>query len=395
MTAPISHKNCIIIFYINPHSGHHSAALALEKSFKEYYPDVRVEVLDFMKFINPVFAKLMMRLYKSIIRRTPKTWEYLYDNPKVLRKTKKLRESITQGNLNRIRKCIAEFKPKAIICTQAIPCAGMAFYKDKQHLAIPLFGVSTDFSTHAYWIHDQMNGYVVPSDREKYRLLSRGIPLKKIRAFGIPIDPKFSMTKNVRVLEHELDLKPGVFKVLLMGGSQGLGKIKTFVKKVLSVNASFQLLIVAGTNMRLLEDLQRLSMKNKYQGRLKIYGHVENIDELLEVSDVIMTKPGGLTVSEAMAKDCPMVLINPLPGQEGLNTEYLLGENAALKAEGVEEAVELFRQILDRPEQLKEISVQYRRLKAPMAAKKIVSWVMDSFQLLPVPSLLKEGLGEL
>ena len=367
----------VLIFYVNPNSGHHSAALAIEEAFHQLYPNVEVAVLDFMKYGNPVVAQLMMKSYKSLIKRSPGTWQYLYDNPKVLQNTERFRNMTTRFNLNRIRKVITDMKPHAVICTQAIPCCALAYYKRKKNMSFPLIGVSTDFATHSYWFHDEVNRYVVPSEREKVRIVSRGISEKLVRDFGIPIHPKFLIKHEADLLIEKFGIDEKMFTILIMGGSQGLGRLDEVVKRISRIPAAFQLLIVAGTNKSLLKDLNGYQKKGKYQRYIRVFSHVDYIDELMEISDLVVTKPGGLTSSEAMAKNCPMILINPLPGQEKQNAEYLVSEKVAVLVEEQEELIQLITSIVNDEAQVNEFKLQQQRIRKENAVFDIVNMVMQ------------------
>ena len=370
----------VLIFYINPNSGHHSAALAIEKAIQQKDSLTEVVVLDFMKFINPLIAQVLLRTYRSLIKRAPCTWQYLYDNPRVLEKTAKLRHLLTKINLNRIRRVIAKHKPKAIICTQAIPCGALLLQKVR-HVSIPLIGVSTDYTTHSYWFHEEVTHYVVPSEREKSRLLSRGIEVGKIKTYGIPIDPKFQVEHDKNNLLERFGLNRGVFTVLIMGGSQGLGGIDRLVERIGRVPANLQVLIVAGTNKKVFKTVNGQRKNGKFSQAIRIFSHVDYIDELMEISDLIITKPGGLTTSEAITKKCPMILINPILGQESQNAEYLVAQKTALMVEDEEQLAKAVKSTIHNPGQLDEIIYQHERVKRPFAANDVASMVLDLIEV--------------
>jgi processive 1,2-diacylglycerol beta-glucosyltransferase len=367
----------VLIFYINPNSGHHSAALALQEQFLLKYPHVETSVLDFMKYIHPVFAQLLMKTYKGLIKRSPGTWEYLYNNPKVLQTTATIRNLMTRLNLIRIRKVITDFKPHAVVCTQAIPCGALAYYKRKKNMSFPLIGVGTDFATHSYWFHEEVNRYVVPSEKEAIRLESNGLEAHRIRDFGIPIRPKFLQSHDKVLLKEKYGLHEEIFTILIMGGSQGLGRIDKIVKRISRIHAAFQLLIVAGTNKSLLKDLNGYQKKGKYQRYIRVFSHVDYVDELMEIADLIVTKPGGLTCSEAIVKRCPMILVNPLPGQEKQNAEYLSAEKVAISIDEQDELIKILSHILHKPSILQEMLLQQQRILRMDAADRIVDMVMQ------------------
>jgi processive 1,2-diacylglycerol beta-glucosyltransferase len=367
----------VLIFYIQPKSGHFSAAKAIETAFKRNHPDVYVKTLDFMRYVNPVIAQLLLKTYINVIKRSPDTWDYLYDNPKVFEKTKKLRNLIIKINLTRIRKIITKIKPNIILCTQAIPCNALAYYKEQKPINFKLISVITDFSTHSYWLNDKVNYYIIPSEREKWRLMSKNIDKEKIKVLGIPLDAKFNKTLSKEKLKHKFKLDLNLPTILIMGGTQGLGKIKQIVNKITKIHIPFQLLIVAGTNKRLLKKITNKLNKGEYLKNIKIFSHINYVDELMEISDLIITKPGGITSAEALAKNTPMLIINPIPGQESKNCDYLTGEKAAVTANNEDELIEILTELLQNPEQLNELSFQTQRIKKPTSSEDIAKFAAE------------------
>ncbi len=369
----------VIIFYIQPASGHFIAAKSINNAFKLNHPDIEIYMLDFMNYINPLIANLLLKTYSNVIKRSPETWDFLYDNPNVLKKTQKLRNLIIRLNLTRLKKILNEINPEAIICTQAIPCSALAFYKQKQNANFKIISAVTDFTTHSYWVYDEVDHYMVPSEREKWRLLSKGVSSKKIHVTGIPIDPKYKEKKDIKILKEKYDLDPNKITVLIMGGSQGLGKIKTIVNQVCKIEIDFQLLILAGTNKSLLKKMTDKKNIGKNNKNIKVFSHIDYVDELMEISDILITKPGGLTTSEALAKELPMILTNPIPGQEKQNSEYLVGEKVALTANNIEELIKTISELLQNPEALRELSFQTQRLKKPDSAERIAELLCLNF----------------
>jgi len=319
----------ILLLYISEVSGHHNATLAIQKALKALDHNVSVLNINSFHFTNPLLEKIINRAYLGVIKRTPKVWEYLYDNPKFIKKTLRIKDAIHKSNFKKFDILFDEFNPTAVVCAQAFPCGLMADYKRVYNLKFPLFGVLTDYLPHAYWIYDEVNYYIVSSEEAKERFLKDGIPEHRLKMFGIPIDPKFAKEHNRFEIGKKMHLDLSIPTILIMGGGQGIGPIKKIVKALNKSTGNLQIIVVCGTNRKILKWLNK--EKAKTSKRLLAYGYVNNIEELMEVSDFIISKPGGLTTAEALARGLPLVIIKPIPGQEENNTDFLLRNGVAIR----------------------------------------------------------------
>jgi len=361
--------------YISEFSGHHSATLAIEKALKMLEPATEVLNIDAFNYTNPVSERIVNSLYMAIIKRTPKIWDYLYDNPTVVKKIERIKNTIHKFNSPKLKKLFDKFKPDAIICTQAFPCGMVADFKKTYASDIPLVAVLTDYIPHSYWVYDTIDYYVTPSEEVSLRLMKKGVPSDKIKSFGIPFDPKFneSITKNEVI--KKLSLDPNLFTVLIMGGGQGLGPIKTIVRSLEKVKHNFQELIVTGTNKKLYRSLKR-RMK-KYKKKILLFGYANNINELMIAANIIITKPGGVTVSEAIAKKIPMIIIKPIPGQEENNTVYLTDKKAAIKIDKPIDINLIIEDLLQDRQKLNRLSEAAGRIAKPNASLDIAKFLID------------------
>ncbi|PIP29267.1 UDP-N-acetylglucosamine--LPS N-acetylglucosamine transferase, partial [Candidatus Kuenenbacteria bacterium CG23_combo_of_CG06-09_8_20_14_all_36_9] len=182
---------------------------------------------------------------------------------------------------------------------------------------MPLVGVLTDYAPHSYWIYDNVDFYVVPSDDTASKISLKGIDKSKIKPFGIPINPSFLNPVDKEGLYRRLGLKSDAPIVLIMGGGQGLGPIEEFVLLLNSLKANFQIVVTTGTNKRLYERLKR--SEKKFHKTTVILGFCGFVNELMSISALLVTKPGGLTTAEALTKELPMLILTALPGQESMN----------------------------------------------------------------------------
>lgn len=365
----------ILLLHISENSGHQKAAIALEKAIKMIEPGSEIRNIDSFNYTNPLVERVIHRTYMGVIKNRPEVWEYLYDNPKVFRSLRRLRDLIHRFNSGKLKALLEEFRPDAIACTQAFPCGMIADCKASFGLDTPLIGVLTDCYPHSYWFFDAVDYYIVNSDTATEIFVEHGIPRDKVRVYGIPIDPKFADNVDARQVRSKYGLDDSIPAVLVMGGGQGIGPIAELVNELNRIKHPIQMIVVTGSNSKLLEWLER----KKYSLRMKTValGMATNVDELMSVSSVIITKPGGLTISESLAKGLPIVILNPIPGQEAKNSEFLLKNGAAVKANNAPDAALLTEALVTQKYKLEQMRSNAARLAKPNSSTDIARLILE------------------
>ena len=369
----------ILLMYITVRSGHYQAARAIEQAIQRLQPGTQILTIDAFQYLNPILARIVDRMYLSVIQKLPELWDYLYDNPDVVRKSQRYRRLLHRYDSPRLQGLLDEFKPEGIACTQAFPCGLVADYKQengKSSHNTPLVGVVTDFTPHAYWIHEQVDHFIVPSEKSGQWLKDRRISADKVHALGIPIDPIFKEGTDPQAIRRRLQIAPDLPVVLLMGGGQGLGPILESVKRLDRVQRPFQLLVVAGSNESLYHRLIKGAPGMRHP--MQVFGHVDFIVDLMSVAGLIVTKPGGLTSSEALAKGLPIVALDPIPGQEVKNAHFLVEEGAACLAEGAEDLPRVVEKLLGNPEEIRKMASNARRLGRPNSAEDAARLILGA-----------------
>jgi processive 1,2-diacylglycerol beta-glucosyltransferase len=363
----------ILLLFISEHSGHHCASLAIEKALHALDPSIQTLNINSFNYTNPILEKVINRAYMGVVKRTPEIWDYLYDNPKVLKQTQSLRAMIHRFNTGKLKTLLDDFKPTAIVCTQAFPCGMIADYKKTFDLKTPLVGVLTDYAPHSYWVYNNVDHYIVPSQETGNKLIADGIEPSKIKNYGIPIDPKFRNSYDRDLTCEKLGIDKHIPCVLVMGGTQGLGPIKKLVRLLDRSKINLQLIIACGTNKRLYNWLR----PRRHHKKMAVLSYASNIDELMQASDVILTKPGGITTAEALSKGVPMLIVNPLPGQEAMNTKFLLKEGVAIKAERPEDVGILLEELLENRSKLVTMSNKARVLAKADSAVNTAKLIVE------------------
>lgn len=361
------------MLYISEHSGHHCASSAIERALHSIDPEVHTLNINCFNYTNPILEKVINRAYMSVISARPEIWDYLYDNPKVLKNTQKLREMIHRFNTGKLSNLIGEFKPDVIVCTQAFPCGMIADYKKSMALSTPLVGVLTDYAPHSYWIYNNVDTYIVPSEDTGRKLIEDGIDPERVKVFGIPIDPKFALSHDRDLIRKKMSIEKNGPCVLIMGGTQGLGPLKEVARLLDRAYFNLQVIIATGTNKRLYRWLAR----RRFRKKILALPYAGNIDEIMEIADLIITKPGGITTAEALAKGLPMLIVNPLPGQEAMNTKFLLGEGVAVKAESPQDVIVLLEELLYNKNKLRVMSNKAKSLSKPDSAAGIAKKILE------------------
>ncbi|MCK4326405.1 hypothetical protein KAW55_06580, partial [bacterium] len=253
-------------------SGHQLASIAIEKAIKELDPQVETLIVNSLDYTNPRIDRVVSNIYLAMLRRTPEIWDYLYDNPKVVRRTNRTTRIINRISSAKLERLVNSFSPDTIVCTQAFPCGVMATYKERRGTDIRLLGVVTDYMAHTYWLYEEVNLYAVPSEASKNDLVERGIEKERIQITGIPIHPKFASRQDRNELRERLNLNPHLPTILIMGGGQGFGPLGETIRCLDELDSHFQVVVVSGMNKSLEKRLKEEKVRMKKP--IHVFGYV-------------------------------------------------------------------------------------------------------------------------
>ena len=343
-------KRRVLLMYITKVSGHRQATVAIQQALRQLDPEIEAPAINGFGYTYPILEKIINKAYLSVIKRTPKVWDYLYDNPKIVKNSQSIQNFLHKTSHEKIEKLIQRHRPQAIVCTQAFPCGMVADYKISHNLDILLIGVLTDFSPHSYWINEGVDYYVVPSEEVKERLVVKGVAPERVRVYGIPLRPRFNEPVDRVAIAENMGLDPNVPTILVMGGGQGLGPIKKIVKSLGKMNMFVQIIVLSGVNKKIVKSLRRYAAKS--DKKILVFEFVTNVEELMTLADLIVTKPGGMTTAESLTKGLPMVVINPIPGQEMRNTDFLIQQGIGIRVHDVDDIGGEVEVLLRSPERL-------------------------------------------
>jgi processive 1,2-diacylglycerol beta-glucosyltransferase len=353
----------ILVLSASAGAGHNRAAEAIRESAKAYCPGVETDWIDTLKFTNKVFAKLYEQSYVWMASYAPSIWGMIYKQAGKNAEHKKINQLIELHDklaYRKVMEVVEKFKPDAAICTHFLP----AYVLLAKKVDFPVYVVVTDFDAHALWLCKKAAGYFVASDEVKVQLARYGYPSERIRTTGIPIHPVFS--------EDTARTQPEKPHILFMSGGFGMGHMEQALERILAIHVPFSLTVVAGKNEAMRKKLEKIA-----GDRATVHGFVTNVHELMGKSDLIITKAGGLTVSECLAKKLPMVIFSPIPGQEECNADYLLEHGCAVKARTLDVLDYKILELLENPARLDMMRRACGTVARAAAGREVLRHVLD------------------
>jgi processive 1,2-diacylglycerol beta-glucosyltransferase len=355
--------------------GHLSAANAVASALRKIEPGARTPVVDSYKYAALVVSRIVSDGYLQMVKTIPQMYRYIYDRAERAREVGRLRTWAHQFTAANLRPLILRESPDVVVCTHAFPCGAMAEYKRRFADAPPTVGIVTDFAIHGFWIHDNIDGYVVATDAMRDALLARRVAPESISVCGIPVRPEFAPPGEFRqALRERLDLPCDRHVVLLMGGGLGIAPLERMMRALESVRVPIAAVVITGRNARVERRVPMAAEGVRYPVRSLRF--VENVFDYMHAAEVLVTKPGGLSTAEALAAQVPMLLCKPLPGQEERNARFLVEAGAAVRVRRLEELPHALERILSdrtRREAMIAAAQRFGRPNAAMQAGAIIA----------------------
>jgi processive 1,2-diacylglycerol beta-glucosyltransferase len=369
-------KKRILILSASVGSGHVSAAEALAKSFRAR-PDVEdVLVDDSLDHTNVLHKQLYSTLYKRLSAMLPEFlgwWYVSSDEPWVSDKSRlalDLPQALPLVNL------VRDFQPDSIICTHFMPAGVLSFLIGLGRLEAELGIVVTDFHFHAFWITRAFHWYFVAQEEDRIHMEGLGLPGDRIHVTGIPVGPEFMTPVDRGEVLRRYDLDPAQPTLLVAGGALGLSPASAVVRRLLQLDRKFQAIIACGKNDELKREIEVLTSEQR--DRFRVLGYTREMPDLLGAATLLLSKPGGMTTAESLARGLPMVILDPIGGQEERNSDVLLEAGAAVKCTEVTVLNHKLCRLLDDPERIAAMRENARRLGRPDAAEAIARIVTES-----------------
>jgi processive 1,2-diacylglycerol beta-glucosyltransferase len=348
--------------------GHTAAADAVREQLAAH--GLRGEVHDSYRYAASLFSKVVSDGYIGMVRTIPQLYGAIYDRAERATVAGGFRKWAAEFTARNIIGLMNRLQPSVVVCTHAFPCGVMSAYKRLYDPSIAVMGIVTDFVVHPFWIYKNVDAYAVATPEIRAALAARGVEAARIGVDGIPVDRRFGELPRDRAeLRERLGLPADRAVALVMGGGLGLGPVAATVRALAAAEHPVNPVVIVGKNRRL---ERRLSEEARRDGSdVRVLGFVENVYDWMHAADVLVTKPGGLSTSEALAAKVPLVLLRPLPGQEERNARYLISRGAALRATRGRELVRVVDAVLAGGAVADRMRTDAAALAHPDAAERI------------------------
>ncbi len=370
--------NKVLILATSVGAGHISAAKAIEKAFIQLKAAKELRNIDTLDYTNKLFKNLYSQAYLELVNKAPDLLGWLYNHfDKPWKNQKRL--IFNKLNSGPFIEMIKDYQPDLAVCTHFLPSEIISGLNVKKKLATRQAIVVTDLDAHAMWLCHQFDHYFVALEETKVHLNQLGIPAEKISVTGIPIDPVFALHKDKTDMREKHGLDMVLPAILISAGGFGVGPMEVLIESLKKLKNKVQVIAVCGRNEELKKKLKRESNQMPAGCPIKIYpvGYTTEMDEYMSAADLLLGKPGGLTSSEALAKGLPLVIVNPIQGQEERNSDHLLEEGVAIRCNNMPVLAYKIDKLLEDPHRLALMRKNTRRLAKPRAAINIVKKLLS------------------
>lgn len=368
----------ILILHASAGAGHQRAAEAIAKAFRSERPDADTLVSDVLDFTPALFRRTYGKGYLLLVRRAPELWGYMYersDRKALIPWRAKLREVFNQINAASFFGFYRGFAPDITVCTHFMPLEVLSSMSRRRHVPLNIHCCVTDFAVHSLWVSTGVRCYFVATEEARRQLARRGQPEADVVVAGIPIDPVFAERREAAEARRALGLRADLPMVLALSGGFGVGATTEVIRAFTTyAGPACQVVAVAGANPKLRRRAEAAAGGAAVP--VTVFGRVANMHELLDAADLVITKPGGLSTSECLAKGRPMLITDPIPGQEQRNCEYLLERGAARRLYDPVDAPVVVARLLDEPGRLDQMRENVARIGKPHAARDIARHIL-------------------
>lgn len=371
----------VMIFYASYGGGHLSAARSIKEYIETNYPNIEVQLVDCMYYVNKFFDKVTTTAYSEMAKKIPQTWGkvYWYSQSGPIAQISTTSNKLLSKKLNNL---LQDFTPDLIITTHPFASTMCAYLKKQGKLNSKIATVLTDYAPHEQWLvfNEYVDYYFVSHEGMKKQLCNTGISKEKVYATGIPLSNKFLLKYDKAQILHSFGLTTDKKTVLFFGGGKyGLGKTQTLdiFKALVHCPNNIQVVAISGQNPKMKECFEQVVSEQKRQDSVKILEYTDKIPQLMSISDLVVTKPGGLTTTESLASGLPIVVINPIPGQEEENATYLEKNKVAIWIKKGDNVEEILNNLFSNPDKMQEMKIRARLISKKNSTRDICKILLD------------------
>ena len=368
----MDNSKSVVILYASAGHGHQKAAQGILEAYREAAPDQHVRAFDTLLYAHTLFGELYKQSYYLMIKHAPWMWGLFYhstDHAWIAPLVRLVRRIVNSLVTRKLENLLTSENPGVIVSTHFLSTEVASHLKNQGRIQSKIITVVTDYMPHTVWIGSHVDHYVVALEETKADLVGRGVPKDKINVLGIPVEHKFLLPHSRQEVCQKLGIRQDLFTVLITSGGAGIGAIQKIAEGLLALDHPIQVLAVCGTNGKLHDDLIQQSLDNAL---LKPFGFVDNMDELMTASDVVIGKGGGLTITESFVKGKPVILFRSVPGQETRNAVCIQEHGAGFATSSVATVIGKVLDFLQDPSLLDVPRKKIQRMTHSKASQDIV-----------------------
>ena len=372
----------VIVFYASYGGGHLSAAKSILQCIEKNFPLIDVEMIDCMKYVSKHIEKMTTVAYREMAKKVPKLWGKVYSGSQrgLLSKFSKDSNKLMAVRLNKL---LQEKNADVVISTHPFSSQMVSYLKRKQKLNCTLATIMTDFAMHRQWLigHEYTDYFFVSNENMKQDIINYGVSENKIYVTGIPMSDRFSESFDKQKIYEDFKLDQEKKVILFFGGGEfGLGKDRTVqvLKTLIEKLPNYQIVAVSGKNVKMKEAFEQLVLSCNSQNRVVVLGFTDKVPELMSISYMVVTKPGGLTTTESLASGLPMIIINPIPGQEEENAEFLEKNGVGVWIRKSDNPNEVISKLFENDEKIEDMRKKTKTLCKLNSTKNICEIVLGN-----------------
>lgn len=371
----------ILIFYGSYGGGHLSAAKSIKAYFEKNHSDCTVTMVDCIEYINKYVNKVSTSAYKELAKKAPFAWKLVYKDSRngALAKISTTSNKVMAHKLFGL---ISEISPDIIISTHPFSSQMCGYLKKKEKMSVPVATILTDYKIHEQWLEfsEYLEYFFVSNEQMKSDMIKKGIDKSKIFVTGIPVSERFLQEYDREKVCESFGLNPENEVVLFFaGGEFGLGRKTTVImlKALIRLFSKLQVVAVSGKNPKMNAKFKEIVSTTDSSERIKILEFTDKVPELMSISKFVITKPGGLTITESLASDLPILIINPIPGQEEENAEFLENNNVGIWIKENSNIARHLKSLYRHPEILDNMQERAKELAKPYSTADICNILLE------------------
>ncbi|WP_017186871.1 MGDG synthase family glycosyltransferase [Alkalibacillus haloalkaliphilus] len=353
--------------------GHTKVAEGIAQRISMYDSSIDIKIMELGNVLKPFITSVFVHSYQRLSTQLPALWRKLYHFQQHQPVSVSLQNFIYQLFHRKIEDVLEQYKPDLVICTHPF-CSSTVARKKRLGFKVKQCTILTDCYAHGIWVQPEVDLYIVPNQDVKDQMMKMGIQSDRIIVTGIPVDPRFSANENKHQVRKDLNLKE-LPTALIMGGGLGLGGIPEIAKTVSKWKEKLQIVICTGKNDKLKNSL--LNNEDFQHSNIHILGYIDNVDKWMEASDLLITKPGGLTCFEAIFKGVPLLIYQPLFGHEEENCEFFVKHDLAIKLSDDYMIDDYIYKLLYEPEDLNTIRQKMEQFQQKMDPQRSVKNIVE------------------